>query len=258
MTRKNLLLTVIAVGNRRISFEVSDGSGRVMVTYDEEHAGFTFNENNNLSEILVHNKVQLQKIIKSALNGKPVPGQQIQCVFIQDFTFINDRDYNHFIRIDRRGSVPLISVSDVETTGIIKLITDGSYAKVTDRSAFAGMIVQKDGGEETFHGSFTGGSSSLTELVAVKEGLSRLNMVDEVQVNTDSRFVIRGLVQWVHFWKLNDWQMAHGRKVKYAEHWQQLDKLGEGKLLELKWIKAHSGDSRHDMCHQLAKKLATG
>ncbi|MBN2274648.1 MAG: hypothetical protein JXR41_00025 [Bacteroidales bacterium] len=257
MVSQLFILTIISVDDGHVGFEVSGESERTAVKYDKKNSRFSFEDHDNLSEILANNQVQLQKVIKSALKGKPAPGRQIQCVFIKDFTFLNNHDYNHYIRIDRRGINPAISVSTEETNGIYKLYADGSYAKESNRSGYAGIIVNKEGNDEVYYGSFPGGSSCLMELMAVTEGLKQLGPVKKIRINTDSRFVIRGLAQWIHFWRLNNWQMAYGRKVRYAKHWQQLDKLSQGKLLELKWIKAHSGDNKHKLCHHLAKQLAT-
>ncbi len=252
------ILTLVSIDDRHIAFDVSDESESIGVKYDKASAHFSFDDQNGLSEILTNHQFQLQKVIKSALQGKPFPGQQIQCVFIKNFTFLHNPDYNHYIRIDRRGNNPVISVSAEGTSCIHILYTDGSYAKESNRSGYAGIIINKEGAEELFYGSYPGGSSGLMELMAVTEGLKRLAPVEKIRINTDSRFVIRGLAQWIHFWRFNDWQMAYGREVRYASHWQQLDKLCHGKFLELKWIKAHSEDRNHRFCHRLAKKMATG
>jgi ribonuclease HI len=102
-----------------------------------------------------------------------------------------------------------------------------------------------------------GGSSSLMELLAVQEGLHRLAAEKTIQVSTDSRFVIRGLVQWVHFCKHNSWQTAHGRAVRYAQHWQQTSALCRGKCIEFRWVKGHAGDMDQEFCHRLARAAVT-
>lgn len=257
MDYRVLNITIIAIENSNITFEVSDESGNTRVHYRQEEGLFTFEPHNSLSAVLINNQFQLQKVIRSALKGEPTPGQVVKCVFIHDFPFLTGTDFNHFIQIDRRGDHTDIRVSSHETPGICKLYTDGSYAHETNRSAFAGVIIGRDNASEGFDGAFHGGSSSLVELLAVYEGLKRVRGVQAVQVHTDSRFVIRGLAQWIHFWRLNDYHMAYGRKVRYAPHWQRLDALGEGRLIELKWIKAHSGDTWHQYCHNRAKALAT-
>lgn len=250
-------ITFIAIDEGVIIFEASDESDKVAVQYEIGYGRFHLMQNNSLSAILSANLIQLQKVIRSFLKGDPAPGQSVHAVFIQDFPFLSGNDYCSFIQIDRRGIQPDIRVSSLETPDICRLYTDGSYAHETDRSAYAGIIIGRNNHEEHFENLFFGGSSSLMELMAVCEGLKRVGKEKMLQINTDSRFVIRGLAQWIHFWRLNDYHMAYGRKVRYADQWQQIDALCEGRLLEFKWIKAHSSDKYHLHCHFRAKELAT-
>ncbi|MBS2100212.1 ribonuclease H family protein [Carboxylicivirga linearis] len=183
-------------------------------------------------------------------------GQEINCVFIEDFNFLEDSAYNSFIRLDRRKEDLIISTSNSETKKIHKVYTDGSYASQTMTSGYGGIIESTDGSKEIFCESFLGGGSNKMELLAVLDGLKRLQTIDKIQVITDSRYVIRGMIQWMHFWKHNNWQTAYGTKVKFADYWQQIDEISNGKLIEFNWIKGHSGHTEQDLCHRLAKNSA--
>ncbi len=258
MKFNNYILTFCLLDKEQVVFSLADGPEEFFIRYDKRDEDFYYDDHTVIAGILVRNQFQLKKIIRSALKGQPAPGDRVNCVLIDQFTFLNYNDYNHFIRVDRRWKKPGIDVSETGTSAIHKIYVDGSYACDLDRSAYAGIIEDTKGNREIYHAFLIGGSSNLMELLAVTEGLRRLGPVKKVQINTDSRFVIRGLAQWIHFWKLNDWQTAHGRKVKLATYWQQADQLCKGKLLELKWIKSRSGDINQDFCHRLAKQIATG
>lgn len=257
MDFNNYTLTVKSKDEEKIIFEVADNQEITSVVYSIQNENITFKNRSLLSHVLAKNQFQFNKIIKSAAKGNLLPGQQIDFVFIEKFTFLNNNDYNHFIRIDHRDNNLSIGVSATGTNSIHKIYTDGSHAGDINHSGYAGIVEDERGNREVFYASYPNGSNNLMELLAVMEGLNRLQYIEKIQINTDSRFVIRGLSQWIHFWKLNNWQMAYGRKVRYAEHWQQLDLLCQGKFLELKWIKAHSGDINHTLCHELAKQIAT-
>ena len=210
-----------------------------------------------LQALIKKNEHQLIKIIRSAIKGKTKAGQHINCVFIEGFNFLKESDFNRYIRVDRRKGQLTITGSDSETGNIHKIYADGSYACQTKQSGYGGFIETPDGTQKIFSHSFETGSSNLMELLAVTEGLRQLLPFEKLQVNTDSRFVIRGLAQWCHFWQHNNWQTAYGREVKYAEHWRQAFDLCQNKFIEFKWIKGHSGDQNQDFCHQLAKKSTT-
>jgi ribonuclease HI len=245
------------IEEEEVTFTIQNKHEKITVKYNKNNDDFSFDGQKELVQAIRENQLQMKKIIHSALKGKPTAGQSIDFAFIKDFPFIKNHDFNHYIIVDRRNTTLDIKVKKSETENIYKLITDGSYSHNKKQSAYAGIIEDEEGHPEVFHASSSVKSSNLIELLAITEGLKRLRHVEKIQVNTDSRFAIRGLTQWIHFWKLNDWHTAQGTRVKSAKYWQELDRLSEGKLLELKWIKARSGDSKHSFCHQMAKKIAT-
>lgn len=257
MKPEKLLLTIESITESSIGCCANNKSYQLCFNYYPTLKKLEFKDENQLAEVLRKFEFQLKKVIRSALKGKLTIGHQINCVFIEGFKFLNESDYNGFIHLDRRNSDLEISSSKEETEGLHKVFTDGSFAANTMMSGYGGFIQDTDGEREVFSQSFSGGSSNLMELLAVLDGLQRLQSVNEIQINTDSRFVIRGMVQWMHFWKYNDWQTAHGAKVKFADYWQLIDKLSEGKFIELNWIKGHSGHTEQDFCHNLAQKSAS-
>ena len=251
-------LTISSIDEAQVIFTLQNKRGQISVRYNRKKGNFSFDDQNELSEAIRENQLQVKKIIHSALKGKRTPGQTIHFSFIKDFFFIKNDDYNGYIQVDRRYNSLEIQVSKDESPNIHKLFTDGSYAHDREQSGYAGIIEEPGGNRQVFHAYSTVKNSSLIELLAINEGLERLMHVDKIQVNTDSRFVIRGLAQWIYFWKLNDWHTAQGTRVKFVRHWQLLDRLSEGKFLELKWIKAHSDVPNHILCHHMAKQIATG
>lgn len=230
--------------NNRLKFSFSDGC----VNLEKE---------NQIADSIRINKFQFDKVIRSAIKGNIKPGETINCVFIQDFKFLNNSDFTRFIRVDRHFNKLNICVSDSATSNIHKIYADGSFASLNKKSGYGGFTEDPQGKQDIFFNSFDDGSSNLMELMAITEGLQRLQEVKRLQVFTDSQYVIRGLVQWCHFWQHNNWQTSHGKDVKYAKHWQKAFSLCEDKFVEFKWIKGHSGNMEQDFCHQLAKELTS-
>jgi len=249
-------MQILSIEELDIECSLSDGKENIPITYllASDHA--VISTNSFLAEIIRNLQLQVVKVIKSAIKGNLGAGQTINCVFIEGFNFIKESDYQKYIRIDRRNEGLEITTSETQIKDIHKIYADGSYADETKQSGYSGFIENPDGTQQIFHRSFFNGNSNLMELLAVMDGLQRLQAVEKIQVNTDSRFVIRGLAQWVHFWKFNKWQTAYGREVKFAKYWQQIEPLCEGKLIEFKWIKGHSGNEKQNFCHQLAAECA--
>ena len=252
-----LSIRIEAFDESKINCYIFNGTENNRLDYYLENENILLKKKNHLATIIHTNQHQFKKVIRSASKGIIRIGQIINCVFIEDFNFLEDKDFNRFIQVDRRNMQLDISASDWGTNKIHKIYADGSYVTETRQSGYGGFTEDLEGKQEVFSRSYDDGSSNLMELLAVIDGLQRLQTINKLQVNTDSRYVIRGLVQWVHFWKHNNWQTAYGRDVKYANYWQEAYELCENKIVEFNWIKGHSGNIAQDFCHQLAKKSSS-
>jgi ribonuclease HI len=210
-----------------------------------------------LFQQVLQNHFQFKKVIRSALRGKSIPQKPIHAVFIVGFPFLEEEAFFKTIFMDQRNGEFSIEVNEKPLPAMHKIFADGSYLCKTGKSGVGGFVEFPDGKREIYSQTFTHGSSNLMELMAVIKGLEMLHGTDEIIIHTDSRFVIRGLIQWVHFWRLNNWQTSHGHEVRYVKHWQNIDELCKGKLIAFKWIKGHSGNQNQDFCHKLAKGSAS-
>jgi ribonuclease HI len=256
MKKITFTLHVEAIDEHKIACHICNKSENNRLRYFFKNGAVSLSKENQLAVGIQNNQHQLQKILRSAIRGTLHVGQVINCVFIEDFCFLEDDNFNRFIRLDRCNGKLDITISDTGLHKVHKIYADGSYNNKTNQSGYGGFTEAPDGTCDLFSHSFPGGSNNLMELMAIIEGLHQFVTIKTIQVNTDSRYVIRGLVQWVHFWKHNNWQTAYGRDVRYAEHWQEAYALCEGKYIEFKWIKGHSGNVGQDFCHLLAKTAA--
>nr|WP_321468214.1 RNase H family protein [uncultured Desulfobulbus sp.] len=232
------------------------GSEGNSLLYGRFDGAVSFARENSIARAINNNRHQLAKILKSAIDGKLRVGQTINCVFLENFPFLQNEHFYDYIRLDRRHGGLAITTSETGFPEGSKIFADGSCNHESNQSGYGGFVETAEGTRKLFFQPFSGGSSNLMELLAVVEGLKRVGAEEAIQINTDSRFVIRGLVQWVHFWRHNTWQTAYGRDVRYAPHWQRAYNLCEGKYLEFKWIKGHSGNLEQNVCHLLAKAAA--
>lgn len=209
-----------------------------------------------LSDVVERHEAQLKKVLKSALKGNIKRDDSISVVLIDDFPFMSKEDYSSIIRLyydDQDVQVRSFSTVAPEA---VKLITDGSYCQAASKSAYALMIIFPTNRKEFYTVSGDEESSNLMELLPVLDGMRKLRNEKDVQICTDSRYVIRGLTQWMHFWCHNDWQTAKGEVVCNIDYWQELYDVCKGKTLYIKWIKGHSGDNYQECCHRLAQYAA--
>jgi ribonuclease HI len=250
-----VMLQIKSINGDQVECFLSDEDEKIHLTYLPTLGEIKIDEESDLAATICKLKFQFEKVMRSAIKGNLKPNQTINCVFIEDFRFLEEADFNTYIRVDQRTDELQITTSNTETKSIHKIYADGSHSTEFKQSAYGGFTEDPDGSQQIYSRMMEGGSSNMMELLAVLDGLQRLKTVEKIQINTDSRFVIRGLVQWVHFWQHNNWQTAFGRDVQFSEYWQEVNELCKGKFMEFNWIKGHSGNEKQDFCHRLAREL---
>jgi len=90
------------------------------------------------------------------------------------------------------------------------------------------------------------------ELTAVIEALRALKRPCKIEVNTDSKYVMQGINEWMLNWKSNGWKTAAKKPVKNVDLWQQLDDAAERHDIDWRWVKGHSGVEGNELADQLA------
>ncbi len=108
------------------------------------------------------------------------------------------------------------------------------------------------------HRELWGGERETTnnrmELRAVIEGLAALNQACEVEIYSDSEYVLKGITQWLENWKAKNWRTAARKPVKNADLWQRLDAEAQRHLVHWHWVKGHSGHEGNDRADSLANR----
>lgn len=78
-----------------------------------------------------------------------------------------------------------------------------------------------------------------------------------IQVYTDSVYVIRGITQWIFGWKKRGWKNAENQAVSNQDIWIELDKTVQkvkSAGFEIKWsfVKGHAGIPGNERCDEIA------
>ncbi len=92
------------------------------------------------------------------------------------------------------------------------------------------------------------------ELTAAIKGLEALNTKCQVNLITDSKYVMDGINSWINGWKKNNWKNSQKKDVKNKDLWIQLDKLNSLHEVKWSWVKGHSGHFQNEKADQLANK----
>ena len=117
-----------------------------------------------------------------------------------------------------------------------------------------GALLRFDSVEKEIFGGQANTTNNQMELSAAIEGLSILTEPCNVELFTDSKYVMDGITQWIQNWKKNNWRTAAKKEVKNKELWQKLDQLIAQHQVQWHWVKGHSGDAGNEAADLLANK----
>lgn len=136
-----------------------------------------------------------------------------------------------------------------------QLFADGSSTGSVGEGGWGFVLVKDDIVIHEASGGALQTTNNRMELLGVIEGLryvaSTLSTNIQLEVYSDSQYVIKGLTEWFPTWEA---KIARGKTIKNQDLW--LDIKGMVDLfsnIELKWIRGHAGHVHNERCDHLAK-----
>ena len=135
----------------------------------------------------------------------------------------------------------------------IKIYTDGACRGNPGRGGWGVFIINGQESKKIFGGK-TETTNNEMELTAAIKGLEFFNSPTDLDLYTDSKYVMDGINDWIHNWKNNGWKTASKKPVKRSNLWKELDKLNNFHDVKWYWVKGHSGDIGNDMADELANQ----
>lgn len=141
-------------------------------------------------------------------------------------------------------------ISDGEDT--IEIYTDGACLGNPGPGGWAALI--RIGLEETeLYGGEKNTTNNRMEMMAVIEGLSHIKSDSKVSIYTDSKYVQKGMTEWIFAWKKRNWKTASNNPVKNTDLWRDLDDAQKRHTVSWNWVKGHSGNKDNDRVDLLAR-----
>ena len=132
----------------------------------------------------------------------------------------------------------------------VTLFSDGSALGNPGPGGYATILrfgnVEKEivGGEEHT-------TNNRMELLAVIEGLKALKESCEVEIVSDSSYVVKGINEW-----LSSWIARNFKKVKNPDLWQEYIDVSRTHKVNATWVRGHDGHEENERCDILARTEA--
>ncbi len=125
------------------------------------------------------------------------------------------------------------------------LYTDGACSGNPGPGGWACLLKYKEITKE-ISGGATNTTNNQMELTAVIEGLSLLKKSCDVELYTDSKYVLEGATKWLDGWIQKGWKKADKKPVLNRELWEKLLPLLEKHAVTWHWVKGHAGHPENE------------
>ena len=97
-------------------------------------------------------------------------------------------------------------------------------------------------------------TNNIMEITAVIEGLKMLKFPCEVEIYSDSAYVVNAFEnKWIYGWIKNNWKNSSKEPVKNKELWQELYSLTKKHSVKFIKVKGHSDNEYNNRCDELAR-----
>lgn len=133
------------------------------------------------------------------------------------------------------------------------IYTDGACSGNPGPGGWGAILIYNDSKKE-----LSGGNSNTTnnimEMTAVIEALKILKRPCEVNLYSDSAYVVNAFLQnWVKNWIKNNWKTSDKKDVKNKELWLELIELTKIHKVTFHKVKGHADNDLNNRCDELAR-----
>lgn len=138
----------------------------------------------------------------------------------------------------------------------VQLYTDGACSGNPGPGGW-GVILKYKGVEKELSGGEAQTTNNRMELTAVISGLEALKEPCQVELYSDSKYIIDAIQQrWVYKWAANNWMRNKKEPALNPDLWQRLLQQLERHQVTLHWVKGHAGHPENERCDALAVAAA--
>ena len=132
----------------------------------------------------------------------------------------------------------------------IEIFTDGSSLGNPGPGGWCAILRYK-GYEKILRGGEKFTTNNRMELLSVIEALKALKEPCEINLYSDSEYVLNAISKWLKNWIEKDF-----KKVKNEDLWREFIEVSKNHKINTIWIKGHSGHKENEICDKIAKEEA--
>lgn len=175
------------------------------------------------------------------------------------FEVVSELSFEEFGEKTNEIVEELNDVSEIEITSKqtdsknnVVIYTDGACSGNPGAGGW-GAILMHDGRKKEISGFTTFTTNNIMELTAVIEALKMLKQPCNVELYSDSAYVVNAINQkWIDNWKKNGWLGSDKKPVKNEGLWKKLDELLTKHNVNFNKVKGHADNEFNNRCDELA------
>lgn len=93
---------------------------------------------------------------------------------------------------------------------------------------------------------------------ALKHIKNKFSNIKDIEIISDSKYVILGITEWIFGWIKNNWRNAANKPVLNQELWEELYELTQELKPKWTYVKGHDEDKYNNRADEIATGLAGG
>jgi len=135
----------------------------------------------------------------------------------------------------------------------VTIYTDGACSGNPGPGGWGAILMHGTSVKELSGGELATTNNRM-ELMGAIAALEALTKPCQVELHTDSTYVMKGISEWIHNWKRRGWRTADGKPVKNDDLWRRLDEARARHDVKWRWVKGHAGHEHNERADELARQ----
>jgi ribonuclease HI len=134
----------------------------------------------------------------------------------------------------------------------VTIFTDGACQPNPGPGGWAALLRYGEA-EKVLSGGDPQTTNNRMELMAAVKALQALKRPCQVDLFTDSKYLKRGITEWLPGWRRRGWQRREGRLIN-VDLWQELDRAIQPHTIHWHWIRGHAESQDNLRVDRLARR----
>ncbi len=141
---------------------------------------------------------------------------------------------------------------------MIIIYTDGSSKGNPGPGGFGAIIIDGEKVKE-IGGREENTTNNRMEMMAAIKALELIQELTlELEIHTDSTYLLNGITKWIFGWQKNNWRTKNKKEVLNKDLWEKLFIETQKRKVEWKKVLGHSGHELNERCDEIATSFADG